>query len=58
MAAKTKSVPVRMCIACREMIPKKELLRVAKGPDGTIGWFFRVKRRGAGRICAASRNAS
>ena len=25
--AKTKSVPLRMCIACREMMPKKDMLR-------------------------------
>lgn len=55
MAAKTKSVPVRMCIACREMIPKKELLRVAKGPDGTIGLDFSGKAPGRGAyLCGKS----
>ena len=28
--AKTKSVPLRMCIACREMMPKKDMLRAVK----------------------------
>ena len=34
--AKTKSVPTRMCIACREMKPKKEMLRVVKNAAGEI----------------------
>ncbi len=29
-------IPVRMCIACREMKPKKELLRIVKNADGEI----------------------
>lgn len=27
---------MRMCVGCREMKPKKELLRVVKKPDGHI----------------------
>ena len=34
--AKQKSAPMRMCIACREMKPKKELLRVVKNAEGEI----------------------
>lgn len=34
--AKNKSVPMRMCIACREMKPKKEMLRVVKNAAGEI----------------------
>lgn len=34
--AKTRSVPMRMCIACREMKPKKEMFRVVKNADGEI----------------------
>ena len=30
----TKKVPMRMCTACREMKPKKELIRVVKTEDG------------------------
>ena len=29
-----KKIPMRMCIACREMKPKKELIRVVKTVDG------------------------
>ena len=29
----TKRVPLRMCTGCGEMKPKRELVRVVKGPD-------------------------
>lgn len=32
----TKKVPMRMCTGCREMKPKKELVRVVKTTDGEI----------------------
>lgn len=28
-----KKIPMRMCIACREMKPKKEMLRIVKDGD-------------------------
>ena len=31
---KTKKIPVRMCIACREGKPKKELVRIVAGQEG------------------------
>lgn len=31
-----KKVPMRMCVACREMKPKKELTRVVRTPEGEI----------------------
>ena len=31
---KTKKTPVRMCIACREGRPKKELVRIIASDDG------------------------
>ena len=34
--AKSKTSPLRMCIACREMKPKSEMLRVVKNADGEI----------------------
>lgn len=33
---KTKNIPMRMCIACREMKPKQEMQRVVKNADGEI----------------------
>lgn len=31
-----KFIPQRMCISCRNVVPKEQLLRVAKLNDGTI----------------------
>ena len=31
-----KKIPMRMCVACREMKPKKELIRVVRTPEGEI----------------------
>ena len=31
-----KKVPMRMCVGCREMKPKKELLRIVRSPEGEI----------------------
>ena len=45
--AKTKSVPMRMCIACRQMKPKKEMLRVVRNADGEI--FVDATGKAAGR---------
>ena len=33
---KAKKIPMRMCIGCKEMKPKKELLRIVKKQDGSI----------------------
>ncbi len=33
---KTKKIPMRMCIACREMKPKVEMTRVVKTADDEI----------------------
>lgn len=32
-----KKIPMRMCVGCRQMRPKKELLRVVRSPEGEIG---------------------
>ena len=50
--AKTKSVPMRMCIACRRMKPKKEMTRVVKTADGEISADPTGKAAGRGAyIC-------
>ena len=47
-----KSVPMRMCIACRERMPKRDLLRAVKNADGYIGLDFSGKAPGRGAyIC-------
>ncbi|MGQ7277207.1 RNase P modulator RnpM [Brevibacillus thermoruber] len=33
---KQKKIPLRKCIVCQEMLPKKELVRVVRTPDEEI----------------------
>ena len=48
----TKKVPLRMCIACRELKEKKSMLRIVKGADGKIFIDFSSKASGRGAyIC-------
>ncbi len=44
---KTKKIPMRMCIACHEMKPKKEMLRVVKPKEGDV--FIDYTGKAAGR---------
>ena len=44
---KTKKIPMRMCIACREMKPKKEMLRIVKPKEGEV--FIDYSGKAAGR---------
>lgn len=47
-----KKVPMRQCVGCREMKPKRELIRVVRSPEGEIGLDFRGKNPGRGAyIC-------
>ena len=43
-----KKIPMRQCVGCREMKPKKELVRVVRAPDGTLSLDFRGKAPGRG----------
>lgn len=43
-----KKIPLRQCLGCREMKPKKELIRVVRAPDGQILLDFRGKAPGRG----------
>ena len=31
-----KKIPMRMCVACRSMRPKKELVRIVRTPEGEL----------------------
>lgn len=44
---KTKKIPMRMCIACREMKPKMQMSRVVKTAEGEI--FADPTGKAAGR---------
>jgi len=43
-----KKIPMRQCVGCREMKPKKELVRVVRSPEGEISLDFRGKAPGRG----------
>ena len=44
-----KKIPMRQCLGCREMKPKKELIRVVRSPDGEqISLDFNGKAPGRG----------
>ena len=51
---KQKKVPMRMCVGCREMKPKKELMRVVRGPDGTVSLDPSGKKPGRGAYVCRS----
>ncbi|MCC8063950.1 MAG: YlxR family protein [Clostridiales bacterium] len=43
-----KKIPMRQCVGCREMKPKRELIRVVKSPEGELSLDFRGKKPGRG----------
>ncbi len=46
--AGVKKIPMRMCLGCGEMKPKKELVRVVKSPEGDISLDTTGKKSGRG----------
>ncbi len=49
-----KKIPMRQCLGCREMKPKKDLIRVVRSPEGTISLDFRGKASGRGAYLCRS----
>lgn len=43
-----KKIPMRQCLGCREMKPKKELLRVVRSPEGAVSLDLNGKANGRG----------
>ena len=49
---KVKKIPLRMCVACHEMKPKKEMLRIVKPKEGDVFIDYTGKAAGRGAyIC-------
>lgn len=47
-----KKIPMRKCVGCNEMKPKKELVRIVKSPEGEISVDKVGKKNGRGAyIC-------
>ena len=51
---KEKKVPLRMCVGCREMKPKKELLRVVRSAEGDVSIDLTGRKPGRGAYVCAS----
>ena len=43
-----KKIPLRQCLGCREMKPKRELIRVVRAPEGEISLDFKGRKSGRG----------
>lgn len=43
-----KKIPMRQCLGCREMKPKRELIRAVKSPEGEVNLDFKGKMPGRG----------
>lgn len=49
---KTKKLPMRMCLGCNEMKPKREMVRVVKTKEGEISLDLTGRKSGRGAyIC-------
>lgn len=51
---KEKKSPQRMCIACRTMRDKRELIRIVRSPEGVISLDFTGKKNGRGAYVCPS----
>ncbi|MBR4081036.1 MAG: YlxR family protein [Clostridia bacterium] len=51
---KPKKIPMRMCVGCREMKPKRELIRVVRSPEGAVSIDPVGKKPGRGAYVCRS----
>lgn len=54
---KTKKIPMRMCLGCGEMRPKRELIRVVKSKEGEISLDLTGKNQAEVLIFAKASSA-
>ena len=43
-----KKIPMRQCLGCRTMFPKRELIRAVRSPEGEITLDFKGRAPGRG----------
>lgn len=43
-----KKTPMRKCLGCNEMKPKKEMIRIVRSPEGNISMDLKGKASGRG----------
>ena len=51
---KPRKIPMRMCVGCREMKEKKELIRVVRSPEGEVSLDPVGKKPGRGAYVCRS----
>ena len=51
---KPKKTPMRMCVGCREMKEKRELIRIVRTPEGVVAVDDTGKRSGRGAYVCRS----
>ncbi len=49
-----KKIPMRQCLGCREMKPKRELIRAVRSPEGEVSLDFNGKKPGRGAYLCPS----
>ncbi len=52
---KTRKIPMRMCVGCREMKEKRSLLRIVKNAEGAISFDRVGKAPGRGAYICKTR---
>lgn len=52
---KTRKIPMRMCVGCREMKEKRSLMRIVKSPEGVISFDRVGKAPGRGAYVCKSK---
>lgn len=52
---KQRKIPLRMCLGCQEMKPKKELIRIVRTADGNLEYDPTSKKNGRGAYLCASK---
>lgn len=52
--AGVKKIPMRMCLGCGEMKPKKELIRAVRSSEGEISLDLTGKKNGRGAYVCPS----
>jgi uncharacterized protein len=45
---KQRKIPMRKCVSCQEMFPKKELIRIVRDPQGEVKADLTGKMSGRG----------
>lgn len=43
-----KKIPMRQCVGCREMKPKRELVRIVRSPEGDVSVDLKGRSPGRG----------